>query len=447
MQTRFAAPHLPPCPIRKYIVCVSIGQPATRPPQQAMTEANPYRWVILFLLWLLYASFGVTAATIPPLVDPIIKDLNMSFSQMGLILGAWQFVYIFTASPLGALVDRLGVRRSLGIGIIIVWVSLVLRGFAVDFYTLLFAVALFGVGGPIISIGAPKVVSLWFQGNQRNLAAGIYTTGPLSGMAIALATAAGVVMPLTGSWRGISLIYGAVLLVIIAAWWLFSRDAPLPASESSQTSSDKESSLTVIYKLLRLRNVQVVLVMAFATFLLNHGLSNWLPTLLQEGGMTITQAGIWTALGTAIGVSGLLVIPPLARHGYRALTMALLLGVAVVATLGLAYTTGTSAYHCTDSVQRGEGAHDADTDPHIDGNASHWRKAHRHGRGAILRRGRDRRVRRAIPPRLPPRSHGLAHLGCVDPGSGIRDVDIDLAAAERKQAWRRHPAHNLGLFS
>ena len=135
---------MPLRPIGKYIVCVSTGQPATPPPQHATTEANPYRWVILFLLWLLYASFGVTAATIPPLVDPIINDLNMSYSQMGLILGAWQFVYIFTASPLGAIVDRLGVRRSLGIGIIIVWVSLVLRGLAVDFYTLLFAVALFG---------------------------------------------------------------------------------------------------------------------------------------------------------------------------------------------------------------------------------------------------------------------------------------------------------------
>ena len=155
---------MPPCPLCTYIVSVSTGQPAAQPPQQAVTEANPYRWVILFLLWLLYASFGVTAATIAPLVDPIIKDLNMSYSQMGLVLGAWQFVYIFTAAPLGAVVDRLGVRRSLGIGIIIVWMSLVLRGLAPDFYTLLFAVALFGVGGPIISIGAPKVVSLWFHG-------------------------------------------------------------------------------------------------------------------------------------------------------------------------------------------------------------------------------------------------------------------------------------------
>ncbi len=331
---------MPPCPIRKYIVSVSTGQPATPPPQHATTEANPYRWVMLFLVWLLYASFGVTVATIPPLVDPIIDDLNMSSTQMGIILGAWQFVYIFTASPLGAIVDRLGVRRSLGIGIIIVWVSLVLRGLAVDFYSLLFVVALFGVGGPIISIGAPKVVSLWFQGNQRNLAAGIYTTGPIGGMAIALATAAGVVVPLTGSWRGISLVYGTVLLVIIVAWWLFSRDAPLPASESSQASSEKESSLTVIYELLRLRNVQVILVMAFATFLLNHGLSNWLPTLLREGGMTPTQAGVWPALGNVLAIPGLLVIPPLARHGYRALTMALLLGVAVVTTLGMAYTTG-----------------------------------------------------------------------------------------------------------
>ena len=153
-------------PNRTYIVCVSTGQPATTPPQHATTEANPYRWVMLFLVWLLYASFGVTVATIPPLVEPIIDDLNMSSTQMGLVLGAWQFVYIFTALPLGAIVDRFGVRRSLGIGIIIVWVSLVLRGLAVDFYTLLFVVALFGVGGPIISIGAPKVVSLWFQGTS-----------------------------------------------------------------------------------------------------------------------------------------------------------------------------------------------------------------------------------------------------------------------------------------
>ena len=298
--------------------------------------ASPLRWLMLGLVWLLYASFGITSGTIAPLVDPIIDDLGMTYSQMGLVLGAWQLVYIATAYPLGALIDKLGVRRSLGIGIFIVWLSLVLRGVATDFPTLFLAVALFGVGGPIISIGAPKVVSLWFQGNQRGLAAGIYTTGPVSGAAIALATAASVVMPLTGTWRGISLVYGGVVLVVMLLWWVFARDIESPPESAGRRAEASVSLLETLRALLRIRNVQVIVVLAVATFLLNHGLNNWLPTLLQEKDMTLSQAGSWTAASTLAGTLGLIAIPAIARHGYRAMTMAFLLLLASGTTLGLA---------------------------------------------------------------------------------------------------------------
>ena len=298
--------------------------------------ASPLRWLMLGLVWLLYASFGITSGTIAPLVDPIIDDLGMTYSQMGLVLGAWQLVYIATAYPLGALIDKLGVRRSLGIGIFIVWLSLVLRGVATDFPTLFLAVALFGVGGPIISIGAPKVVSLWFQGNQRGLAAGIYTTGPVSGAAIALATAASVVMPLTGTWRGISLVYGGVVLVVMLLWWVFARDIESPPESAGRRAEASVSLLETLRALLRIRNVQVIVVLAVATFLLNHGLNNWLPTLLQEKDMTLSQAGSWTAASTLAGTLGLIAIPAIARHGYRAITMAFLLLLASGTTLGLA---------------------------------------------------------------------------------------------------------------
>jgi CP family cyanate transporter-like MFS transporter len=318
------------------------------PEERAITSdpvqvsSTNYRWVMLFLVWLMYGCFGMTAATIAPLVVPILDDLGMTYSQMGLVLGAWQLVYIGTASPLGALVDRLGVRRSLGIGIIIIWLSLIARGLSVDFYTLFLAVALFGVGGPIISTGAPKVVSLWFEGSQRNIAAGIYTTGPLAGTALALGTAASLVLPLTGSWRGISLVYGVVVLAVLTAWWMFARDAPGSVGSKQVGADGPVPTRRVITELLRLRNMQLILVLAIATFLLNHGLNNWLPTLLQEGGMTLSQAGLWTAVSTAVGVLGVLVIPPLARRGSRALTMGLLLVVGAITTVGLAYLSGPS---------------------------------------------------------------------------------------------------------
>jgi cyanate permease len=297
---------------------------------------------MLGLVWLLYVSFGITSGTIAPLVGPIVNDLNMTYSQMGLVLGAWQLVYIVTAYPLGTLIDRFGVRRSLGVGVFVVWLSLILRGVAGDFTTLFLAVALFGVGGPIISIGAPKVVSLWFEGNERGLAAGIYTTGPLIGFAIVLATAASVVMPLTGSWRGISIIYGGVILVIMVMWWIFARDIQPNLGNAAQVSGESESLMGTLGILLRIRNVQVIVVLAVATFLLNHGLNNWLPSLLQERDMTLTHAGLWTAVSTLVGAFGLLFIPSMARHGYRAMTMAVLLLIASATTVGLATLNDTS---------------------------------------------------------------------------------------------------------
>ena len=304
---------------------------------------SPTRWLMLALLCAIYFSFGLTVGSIPPLVGPILEDLEISHSQMGLVLGAWQLVYIGTASPLGTLVDRLGIRWSLGMGILLVWLSLVLRGLAVDFYTLFGAVALFGTGGPIISIGTPKVVSLWFEGNQRGIATGIYTTSAVGGMSFALATAANWVMPLTESWRGISLVYGAIVLVTMLIWWAFAREAALPASETSGPSASQDlPKRGGLSEILRLRNVRIALVLALAIWLVNHGLQNWLPTLLQERGMSLSQAGSWTAVSTAVGAIGLLIVPGLARQGLRALAIGLLLVVSGVTTAGLVFLKGPS---------------------------------------------------------------------------------------------------------
>ena len=44
----------------------------------------------------------------------------MNYTEMGRVLGAWQLVYIATALPCGAMIDRLGLRRSLLIASVLV---------------------------------------------------------------------------------------------------------------------------------------------------------------------------------------------------------------------------------------------------------------------------------------------------------------------------------------
>lgn len=147
---------------------------------------HPYRWAVLGGTWLVYFCFGLTSAALPPLVSVIRADLSLSGSAMGSVLGAWQLVYIGAAIPLGVALDRIGPRRDLLAATLIIALSGALRAIADDHITLFLAVALFGIGGPLISIGAPKLVAVWFDSRERGLAMGLYISGPALGGIVAL---------------------------------------------------------------------------------------------------------------------------------------------------------------------------------------------------------------------------------------------------------------------
>ncbi|HKL63736.1 MAG TPA: MFS transporter, partial [Woeseiaceae bacterium] len=119
---------------------------------------------------LLYGCFGLLMAATAALVTPIRTDLGLSGAAMGTILGAWQFVYLFTAIPAGSLLDRFGLRPCLLAAALILAASAALRALADDYWTLLFAMMVYGMGGPLISIGAPKLVRRWFDDRSRGLA-------------------------------------------------------------------------------------------------------------------------------------------------------------------------------------------------------------------------------------------------------------------------------------
>ena len=65
-----------------------------------MTPAtHSFRWAMLAGASLVYFCFGLTVAAMAPLVNPVARELGLSHSAMGSILGAWQLVYIVSAIP------------------------------------------------------------------------------------------------------------------------------------------------------------------------------------------------------------------------------------------------------------------------------------------------------------------------------------------------------------
>ena len=76
----------------------------------AMTGSAHRKWWVLGSLWTLYASFGLVAGSLAPLLSHIRVELNMSHAAMGAALGAWPFVYLAVSAIAGKLLDRYGPR-------------------------------------------------------------------------------------------------------------------------------------------------------------------------------------------------------------------------------------------------------------------------------------------------------------------------------------------------
>jgi len=297
-------------------------------------RGRPYRWPMLLGVWLVYFCFGLTTASLAPLVEPIRAELGLSHAAMGGILGAWPLVYIASAVPCGMLLDRMGLRWSLFLATLVIAASGLLRGLAHDRLDLYLAVALFGLGGPLISAGAPKLIGLWFSDQERGLAMGLYVTGPALGSVTALSLTNSVMMPLLdGRWRAVLVAWAVVVLGAGAVWLIVSAHPASRALEREARITSGESQLAIFGELLRARAVRLVLLMSAGIFFFNHSLNNWLPEILRAGGMDARAAGFWSAVPNLIGIGASLVVPRLAAPRRRRRVLALLFVGAGLATL------------------------------------------------------------------------------------------------------------------
>ena len=296
-----------------------------------------FRWTMLALMSLLYGCFGLAVTSIAPLVDTISKELSINSSQMGTILGAWQLVYIGLAYQSGSLLDRFGVKRSIAAGALAIAVSLFVRAAAVDFITLLLAVIIFGLGGSMISVGSPKVASMWFSGRQRGMATSVSFAGSILGSIIGMALTSAVVVPLLGNWRLAFLFYGALTVVATIVWLLLARNQVPGTDDVRVQDQERAGNLKGI---IAIDNVRLIVVLGFSVFLLNHGLRNWLPVLLIEKGVSEANAGFMAAIPMVIGMITMLVIPSVVKSGYRKPTVIILLIIAGVTVIPLALGQG-----------------------------------------------------------------------------------------------------------
>jgi cyanate permease len=303
---------------------------------------------MLALAWATYFCFGLVSFSLAPLATPIMAELKLTYTQFGIAAGAWPLIYIASSYPVGIIIDRLGLKKSLSVGILVVALSAIMRSYAIDFTSLFVSVAVFGVGAPIISIGLPKLIASWFFGRERGTASGIYFTGVSMGTAFSLGATNILILPLLGSWRNVLLFYGIIPIIVVLLWIKFAKSS---TGLDMETTVFKENIWKSIFGLLRYRNIWSIVLIGTTSFMVIHSLNNWLPKILETQNLAPTMAGILAASFSIFRIFGSLGIP---RMSYiwssRKTTVAIMLSITAISIVILPLGNEYLALLCIASI-------------------------------------------------------------------------------------------------
>lgn len=262
-----------------------------------------------------------------PATYPILKDnFNLNFTQVGLIT----FVFQLTASLLqpfiGFYTDKKPMPYSLVIGMIFTISGLCLLSVSNEFWMLLIAVGLVGIGSSIFHPEASRVAFLG-SGGKRGLAQSIFQLGGNAGSAIGPLLVALVVAPYGQShvvWFVIAGILGIIILSRIAVWYenhMNLRAAnKITSEEATVPLSNKKITISIV----------VLLLLIFSKFFYMASMSSYYTFyLIDKFGMSIQDSQFYLFVFLASVAAGTLIGGPLGdRFGRKYIIWISILGAA-----------------------------------------------------------------------------------------------------------------------
>ena len=236
-----------------------------------------------------------------PLLPLFHRDLGVSYTELGVILTAYNVAIAALQTPMGVLVDRVGARRVLIAGMFLTAGAFALAGFATSYWELVFLFLLSGAGNSVFHPADYVILTASVDESRHGRAYSMHSFGG------SLGTAAGPVamaLLLTQTdWRS-ALIVAGVVGIALSFVFIFSGDT---LREDAKTRK-KADATTPLRSMI---NCAVILLFLFymLTSACNIALTGFSAVVLPRlYGVTIEEASYMlsallfsTAAGTLFG--------------------------------------------------------------------------------------------------------------------------------------------------
>lgn len=337
------------------------GQPEER--LQPHTRVGHLRWGIAILLGVgvlinYFDRVNLTVAT-----KPIENDFHLNATEMGVLLSAYLWTYVLLQIPVGALLDKIGVKWLMRVGTLLWSVASFMTAIVSGLGLVFVARLILGIGEAPAFPGSSKATGYWFPTRERGLATSSFDAAAKFSNVIGLPLVA-LVVTLYG-WQAGFVLTGVLSLLYFIVFWIWYRDPKEDkhlsqveyayikegGAQQEETATESSSWSDVGRNLLFLLRQKKVwaLTLGFTAYGYSFYLFlSWLPGYLEtQLHLSILKSGLYSIIPWAVAtltdifIGGWLV-DALIKRGYdptkvrkTLVAIGLLLGIAVI---GAAFT-------------------------------------------------------------------------------------------------------------
>lgn len=276
-------------------------------------KQNGFRWWILIVTTMTQMCAALSTQGIGVLVGFLQHDFALSNSKLGLLVSILSVAPIFGLFFIGRVLDCVGERLPVFLGMVTISLSLVLMSVAHQYWMLLIALFFCGIGYSPIQPGGSKAIYTWFLPKQRGFAMGIRQASLPLGGAIAA-----IIFPYIiyhSNWR-YAVIFASVLVIMGGVVFLaIYRNLP------SSITTTRNLSLHSIFKSFQQNNftritlIGMVLV-AIQTFVLIF----WMLFIHQHFHIILIKCAWYLFAVQISGALGRIMLATLGsvfKHGYH----------------------------------------------------------------------------------------------------------------------------------
>jgi MFS transporter, ACS family, D-galactonate transporter len=153
---------------------------------------------------------------------PLIHEFHFTDTQIGLLLSSYLWSYTLLQIPVGALLDRIGIKWIMRVGAIIWSLASFMTAIVGGLGLILLSRVLLGIGEAPAFPGSSKATGYWFPIKERGRATTAFDAAAKFSSALGLPIVALAVA--AWGWRAGFWTTGILSLLYAAAFWLFYRN-------------------------------------------------------------------------------------------------------------------------------------------------------------------------------------------------------------------------------